>query len=112
MWSVNVKSGGNFNDTTFVVTGEEQGLDISLDQTEYTVGDMVMIQGTGARMSATVTLGIYNDQNEMIDELNITAKSNGEYSTMWLVSVDVPAGDYKIMVDDGAENTSIDLKIV
>jgi len=112
VWSVNVKSGGNFNDTTFVVTGEEQGLDISLDQTEYTVGDMVMIQGTGARMSATVTLGIYNDQNEMIDELNITAKSNGEYSTMWLVSVDVPAGDYKIMVDDGAENTSIDLKIV
>ena len=41
-----------------------------------------------------------------IDELNITAKSNGEYLTMWQIPADLESGEYEMTVDDGASNTS------
>ena len=57
-------------------------------------------------MSATVTIGIYDSENILIDELNITAKSNGEFSTIWLVPVDLEEGEYELRFDDGAGNTN------
>ena len=106
IWNINVKSGGNFSNTSFVVTTENQGLTVSLNKKEYNIGEMVNILGTGARMSATVTIGIYDSENILIDELNITAKSNGEFSTIWLVPVDLEEGEYELRFDDGAGNTN------
>ncbi len=106
IWNINVKSGGNFSNASFVVTTENQGLTVSLNKKEYNIGEMVNILGTGARMSATVTIGIYDSENILIDELNITAKSNGEFSTIWLVPVDLEEGEYELRFDDGAGNTN------
>ena len=39
-----------------------------------------------------------------MDELNINAKSNGEYITIWQIPVDLEAGEYEVTVDDGASN--------
>ena len=41
-----------------------------------------------------------------IDELNITAKSNGQYLTIWRIPADLESGEYEITADDGASNTS------
>ena len=64
------------------------------------------ISGSGARLSATVTMKIFDSQGIEIAELNITAKSNGEYLTMWQIPADLESGEYEITADDGASNTS------
>ena len=66
----------------------------------------MIISGSGARLSATVTMKIFDSEGIEITELNITAKSNGEYVTMWQIPADIETGEYEITADDGASNTS------
>ena len=105
-WNVNAKSGGNFKDVEFTVSGENKELEILLDKSEYNTNELMNISGSGARFSATVTLKIFDSDGIDITELNITAKSNGEYITMWQIPADLESGEYNMTADDGASNTS------
>ena len=69
------------------------------------------ISGSGARFSATVTIKIFDLNGVEIDELNITAKSNGEYLTIWQIPADLEIGEYEMTADDGASNTSVKFTI-
>ena len=64
------------------------------------------ISGSGARLSATVTIKIFDSEGIEISELNITAKSDGEFLTIWQIPADLESGEYDMTVDDGASNTS------
>ena len=111
IWTINAKSGGNFKETQLKVIGQDLGLVISLDKTNYDTSEIVNISGSGARISATVTMKIFDMNGDKVDELNITAKSNGEYLTMWKIPPTFESGEYEITVDDGASNTSIKFNI-
>ena len=105
-WNINAKSGGNFKDIEFTVDGENKELEILTDKNEYNTNELMNISGSGARLSATVTMKIFDSEGIEITELNITAKNNGEYLTMWQIPADLESGEYEITVDDGASNTS------
>ncbi len=106
-WEVNAKSGGNFKSFFFEVKGEKQYITVDLDRNNYRANDLMTVSGDGARNSSTVTIKIYNSEGVQINELNITAKGNGDYSTIWQVPGDLEVGEYEIMVDDGSTNSSI-----
>ena len=55
-WIVNAKSGGNFNETQILVSGEDKELVIFTDKNEYKTNELMSISGSGARQSATVTI--------------------------------------------------------
>jgi len=114
-WKITAKSGGNFKDTTFEVVNEDQGLIIVSDKSSYSLGELVNFNGSGARMSASVTLKIFDSEGEEVDELTISAKSNGEFLTMWQIPTDLeqyhPLGNYEVIVDDGWSNTALKFKI-
>ena len=110
-WTINAKSGGNFKLTEFQVSGENQELVIFTDKENYNTNELMNISGSGARFSATVTMKIFDSESVKISELNITAKSNGEYVTIWRIPADLEIGEYEITADDGASNTSIKFKI-
>ena len=110
-WTVNAKSGGNFKDVEFSVSGEDNELIIYTDKTNYNTNDLINISGSGARVSATVTIKIFDSDGIKIDELNITAKSNGEYLTMYQIQAQLESGEYEMTADDGASNTSIKFTI-
>ena len=105
-WTVNAKSGGNFKEVEFRVSGESTTLSILTDKSEYEVNELINLSGTGARSSATITIKIFDVEGEKITELNINAKNNGEYITIWQIPADLISGEYEITVDDGASNTS------
>ncbi len=105
-WNINAKSGGNFKDIEFSVSGENKELEIFTDKSNYNTNELMNLSGSGARLSATVTIKIFDSEGIEIDELNITAKSNGEYLTMWQIPADLESGEYEITIDDGASNTS------
>ena len=64
------------------------------------------ISGSGARQSATVTIKMFDSDEIKISELNITAKNNGEFATIWQIPPSLENGEYNMTVDDGASNTS------
>jgi len=105
-WTVNAKSGGNFKEVEFRVSGESTTLSILTDKSEYEVNELINLSGTGARSSATITIKIFDVEGEKITELNINAKNNGEYITIWQIPADLTSGEYEITADDGASNTS------
>ena len=110
-WTVIAKSGGNFKESEFVVTGENKELIITTDKTNYNTNELMDISGSGARYSATITIKIFDSDEIKISELNITAKSDGEYLTIWQIPADMESGEYEMTADDGASNTSIKFKI-
>ena len=105
-WTITAKSGGNFKVTEFTVSGENKELVIFTDKTNYDTNELMNISGSGARISATVTIKMFDSEGTEITELNITAKSNGEYLTIWQIPADLESGEYEINADDGASNTS------
>jgi len=107
VWTINAKSGGNFKEAEFTVSSENQELFIQTDRSNYSLNEIINISGAGARLSATVTITIFDFEGIKIDELNITAKNNGEYLTMWKIPQELELGEYEINADDGASNASI-----
>jgi len=110
-WTINVKSGGNFKETSFTVKTTEMEFQVKLDKTNYRVNEFMNISGSGARLSATVTVSIIDSEGSIIEELNISAKSDGEYITVWKIPTYLIPGEYGITVDDGASNTSVKFNI-
>ena len=80
---------------------------IFTDKTNYDTNELMNISGSGARSSATVTIKIFDSNEIKIGELNITAKNNGEYSTIWQIPADLEDDEYRMTVDDGASNASV-----
>jgi len=103
-WLISAKSGGNFKEYQFKVLTNEKILEINVDKNNYAPGEIMEISGSGANMSATVTILIINSADEMIEKLNITAKNNGEYYTIWRIPSDMIVGEYTITSDDGSNN--------
>ena len=110
-WTINAKSGGNFKEAEFSVSGEDKELVIFTDKSNYDTNELMNISGSGARLSATVTIKIFDSEGIKVDELNITAKSNGEYLTIWQIRADLESGEYEMTADDGATNTSTKFSI-
>ena len=111
VWSVKAESGGNFNSFEFKVQAENTELNILTDKNEYSFGDFIYISGSGTKMSATVTMKIFDPDGYEIDELNITAKSNGEFQTIWQIIKSIVVGEYEISIDDGSSNASTKFRI-
>ena len=84
---------------------------ILTDKTNYDTNELMNISGAGARQSATVTIKIFDSNGIKVDELNITAKNDGKYSTIWQIPADLENGEYEITTDDGASNTSVKFNI-
>ena len=111
IWTINAKSGGNFKMTEFTVTGDDIGLTVLTDKNNYDNNELMTISGEGSRKSATVTIKIFDFNGIKIQQLNITAKSDGDYQTIWQIPTGLESGEYEISADDGGSNTSSKFRI-
>ena len=109
-WQIDVKSGSNFDSFNFEVKGNENEMTLTTDKTVYSLTETITIQGSGATGS-TITLKILDLDWNKIDcmncTLNINAKSDGDFSTIWLIPIDLVSGEYQILADDGIRNASV-----
>jgi len=111
VWKINAKSGGNFKDYEFSVSGEDVKLTIVTDKKNYENNEYVNISGAGGRLSATVIINIFDENGGKIDSLNITTKSDGEFLTMWKISSTLESGNYTMVVDDGKNTASVEFTL-
>ena len=105
IWKIDAKSGGNFKQTEFEVTSDNETMIIILEKDNFNISETMNIQGSGAN-GATITLTVINLDGEKIAELNFAAKNNGKFSTIWQIPLDVKSGEYEVHVDDGLKNAS------
>ena len=111
-WLITAKSGSNFNDTTFTVIKADTKLTVYLDKTSYNVNEYMQISGLGANSGSTITISIFDAEQNKITTLNITATGNGEFSTLWLIPPNLTeSSDYELTIDDGRTNNSIKFTI-
>ena len=106
IWKIDAKSGSNFKQTEFEVISDSDTMIITLEKGDYNIADTINIEGSGASGS-TISLTVMTLNGDKIAELNFAAKSNGQFSTIWQIPLDITPGEYEMQVDDGIRNASI-----
>ena len=111
-WIIHARSGQNFDDVEITIVGDtEEGMVVLVDSVLPSPGgDIVTISGYGAAVSQQVIITILDENNDEVTELTIFSTGTGEFSTIWLVTNDIPPGTYTVKAVDAldeAETTVI-----
>lgn len=102
LWIINAKSGFNFdNDEIEVIGSIDGGMVVSVEEiidpvTAY-LGKQIVFEVTGA--SQTVTIEVIAEDGKIIEELSVTASSQGKINLPWIPKYIEP-GIYTIKVSD------------
>ena len=111
MWTINAKSGSNFDTIEIeVITTETEGVQITVKEGINIpgVGDSMQIKIVG--VSQTTQIKIISVDGEIIDTLEFVASSGGEINQPWIIPKDTEPGTYTIKVSDAhssAESTFV-----
>ena len=111
IWKINAKSGGNFKETEFKVTGDNQGIVIKTLKTNYNPNELIEINGSGANPSTMVIFKILDSEGEKVGELETRSTDTGEFQTYWKIPREFELGEYEITADDGITNSSINFSV-
>jgi hypothetical protein len=111
MWTINAKSGSNFDNVEINV------LAVSLDGMIVTVEEGIEIPGIGESKNIlvfggqqTVAIEIVAEDGEIIEELSFVATQDGDINQTWIIPKDTEPGTYTVKVEDAfnsAETTFV-----
>ena len=111
MWTINAKSGSNFDNIEINV------LAVSLEGMIVTVEEGIEIPGIGESKNIlvhggqqTVSIEIVAEDGEIIEELSFVATQAGDINQTWIIPKDTEPGTYTIKVEDAfnsAETTFV-----
>ncbi len=105
-WSIRAESGANFATVEFKVNPtQEEGMVVWIEDVQGTVEKTKKIAGVNAE-GGKVFLNIISSEGEIISELTLITKGNGEFSTFWSPPEETPSGNYKVEVEDPLGNTA------
>ncbi len=110
-WIINAKSGSNFDNIEIEVLATSiEGIVVSVVEGQEIpgYGQTVNISVFGAQQ--TVSIEIFAEDGEIIEELSFPASSQGEISQPWVIPKDTEPGTYTIKVEDAfnsAETTFV-----
>ena len=115
LWTINAKSGSNFDNNEINVIGSVEGgmlvsaVEIIDPETSY-LGKQIMFGVTGA--SQTVTIEVIAEDGKIIGELSFPASAQGEINLPWLIPQDTEPGTYTIKASDAFDSaeTTFELK--
>ncbi len=112
-WTINAKSGSNFDNDEIEVIGSIEGeMLISVEEitdpgTAY-LGKQIIFKVTGA--SQTVRIEVIAEDGEIIDVLSFPASTQGEINLPWLIPQDTEPGIYTINASDAFDSTETTFK--
>ena len=112
-WTINVKSGSNFNTIQINITAEkDEGIIILIEEGKKipSIGKSMEIKIKGVRQ--TVNIEINSADGRIIDKLAFVASDNGEVNLPWIIPKNAEPGIYTIKVDDAynSEQKTFEIK--
>jgi len=115
-WGILIKSGGNYAEQEITIGQETEGMIIYIDdkQTEFRLGQILQIKGSGAEPSHSIQIDIIKPNGEMLteDPFNMVSTSGGTFSLTWMVPTDIEGGDYTIIAKSGIYEATTMMKIL
>ena len=104
-WIIHARSGQNFDDVEITIVGDtEEGMVLLIDSIVPSPGgDIVTISGYGAAVSQQVIITIFDENDDEITELSIFSTGTGVFSTIWLVTNEIPPGTYTAKAVDALD---------
>jgi uncharacterized protein YfaS (alpha-2-macroglobulin family) len=101
-WSINAKSGPNFDTIEITVIGaDEEGMVLFVkDIVPSAAGKIITFSGHGAVISQWVTFNIFSEDGEEVEELRVLSTGVGEFQIPWVAPKDLAPGKYTIKASD------------
>jgi len=87
------------------------GLTLQIEETEFSVGDTVLIKGVGQSNSNRLTVEIIDDDDQIIISLETPITSDGTFSLPWNIPSNFSTGMYTIKVSDAENSNSAEIFI-
>ncbi|NWJ56178.1 biofilm-associated protein [Marine Group I thaumarchaeote] len=111
MWTINAKSGSNFDIVEIEVLATlQEGIQVSVKDIETlgVVGKIITIKVIGAQQ--TVEIEIIAEDGEIIETLSFQASSQGEINQPWIIPKEMEPGIYTVRVVDAFDSAETTFK--
>ena len=111
MWTINAKSGSNFDIVEIEVLATlQEGIQVSVRDIETlgVVGKIITIKVIGAQQ--TVEIEIIAEDGEIIETLSFQASSQGEINQPWIIPREMEPGIYTVRVVDAFDSAETTFK--
>ena len=100
-----------------ITVGQEtESMSVYIDskQTEFRLGEILQIKGTGAAVSHSIKIDIIKPNGDSLTDepFYMVATSDGSFSLTWQVPTDIESGDYIITATDGNNEADTTMRIV
>jgi len=87
------------------------GLTLQIEETEFVIGDTVLIKGVGQSDSNRLTVEITDEDNQVIVSLETPITSDGMFSLPWTIPANISTGMYTIKISDAVNSNSAEIFI-
>ena len=86
-----------------------KSLTLQIEETQFAIGDTVIIKGIGQSDSNRLEVKITNESGEEIVSLHTPITSSGAFSLPWTVPTGFDTGIYTITVSDDENSSSFEI---
>jgi len=88
-----------------------KSLTLQIEETQFVIGDIIIIKGIGQSDSNRLEIKITNESGEEIVSLHTPITSSGAFSLPWTVPAGFDTGIYTITVSDDENSSSLEIFI-
>jgi len=88
-----------------------KSLTLQIEETQFTIGDIIIIKGVGQSDSNRLEIQITNESGEEVVSLHTPITSSGAFSLPWTVPTDFETGIYTITISDDENSSSFEIFI-
>ena len=94
-----------------VAVPAEKGLTLEIDNTEFKIGDTVVIKGVGYSDSSRLQIEITNQNDVVVASIETPLTGDGSFSIPWQVPNNIGTGTYIITISDSENSDNIEIFI-
>ena len=89
-----------------------KGITLQIAETEFSIGDSIVIQGIALSDSNRLEIRIINESDQIIDSLETPISNDDMFSVPWTVPNNLNTGTYTITVNDGENSDSFEIFVL
>jgi flagellar hook assembly protein FlgD len=94
-----------------VSTPTGKSLTLEIEETQFNIGDTVIIKGTGQSDANRLEVKITNESDEVVISLHTPITSSGAFNLPWTVPTGFDTGTYTITISDDENSSSFEIFI-
>ena len=87
------------------------GLTLQIEETEFSIGDTVLIKGVGQSNSNRLAVEIIDEDDQVVVSLETPITSDGTFSLPWTIPANISTGVYTVKISDSVNSSSAEIFI-